>query len=299
MSTPSTTKLQPSTLSKKQIESLYEDGFLVLRQIVPRQVWSDAKRHLMLRIGAIFQAAAGYSPARPAALRPGNGVEEAVQAQKTVGAAPSTLKLFDSVRPLLEWAFDAPIASPAAGQMALNFPSVAGTGINETGWRDEDTPWFGWGGHIDGVWNGGIPIPQKATMSPADEALWYSDPSTNGGKRFYPAEDGHGEHACIKNFTCLVGIPLTDMSEEGSGNVGLMRGSHHDMESFFQAQTRAGGPLGPSGPGWPREYAQAPNRHGLCHYPPRVRAQVRTHGLFCRFVLEMWDILAYGLAYLV
>ena len=67
---------------------------------------------------------------------------------------------------------------------------------------------------------------------------WYADPSTNGGRRFYPASDGHGEDCCMTNFTCLVGIPLSDMSEEGSGNVGLMRGSHHDMQAFLNRQVR-------------------------------------------------------------
>ena len=61
------------------------------------------------------------------------------------------------------------------------------------------------------------------------------------------------------------------MSEEGSGNVGLLRGSCHDMEAFLRKQTELGGPLGPSGPDWPREYTNARNGHGLCHYPPAVR----------------------------
>eukprot|EP01052_Picozoa_sp_SAG31_P064416 SAG31_NODE_23276_length_507_cov_1.137255_1_plen_73_part_10 len=72
----------------------------------------------------------------------------------------------------------------------------------------------------------------------------------------------------MTNFTVLVGIPLSDMSEDGSGNVGLMRGSHHDMESFLDQQHASGGPMGPSGPGWPREYTNARNGRGLCHYPP-------------------------------
>ena len=61
------------------------------------------------------------------------------------------------------------------------------------------------------------------------------------------------------------------MSEEGSGNVGVLRGSCHDMEAFLRKQTELGGPLGPSGPEWPREYTNARNGHGLCHYPPAVR----------------------------
>ena len=77
---------------------------------------------------------------------------------------------------------------------------------------------FGWGGHVDGVWNGGtvspyniymarlhtfiyiqiphthtsiayvlhgegIKIPQSPDLSAEDLSAWYSDPSTNGGTR--------------------------------------------------------------------------------------------------------------------
>ena len=97
--------------------------------------------------------------------------------------------------------------------MAFNFPTEAGESINESGWRDSETPWFGWAGHVDGVWNGGIPVPQSDHLSNEEEEEWYSDPSTNGGTRFYPAELGHEEDTCMTNFTVLVGIPLSDMSE--------------------------------------------------------------------------------------
>ena len=80
-------------------------------------------------------------------------------------------------------------------------------------------------------------------LSEAKASGWYADPSTNGGRHFYPAEEGHGEDCCMTNFTCLVGIPLSDMREEGSGNVGLMGGSHHDMQAFLNHQHRMGGPM--------------------------------------------------------
>ena len=241
---------------------------VVINDLIPKETWSAARRQLMMRLGAVQQAALGYSPARAANLV-GGGQAEAVAAQKATGTLPEVTALFEPIRPILEHALGTPLERAAGGQMALNFPTEAGEGINETGWKDTETPFFGWGGHVDGVWNGGTQIPQSPEAT--DEEKWYSDPSTNGGSRFYPADLGHGEDACLSNFTVLIGVPLSDMSEEGSGNVGLLRGSCHDMEAFLRKQTELGGPLGPSGPEWPREYTNARNGHGLCHYPPAVR----------------------------
>eukprot|EP01046_Picozoa_sp_COSAG06_P009755 COSAG06_NODE_515_length_14818_cov_1329.391263_14_plen_274_part_00 len=223
-------------MDRQSVESLYDNGFVVLKGIVPDDVWVLARRQLILKLGELHAGAMGYSPARPAGLTGKGGLEDAVSAMRSVGGSPEVCQMFGSVQPLLEQALGAPLEAPKQGQMAFNFPTDAGDGINETGWRDSETPWYGWGGHVDGVWNGGTQIPQGQELSAAEADAWYSDPSTNGGTRFYPGTLGHGEDTCMTNFTVLVGIPLSDMSEEGSGNVGLMRGSHHDMESFLNKQ---------------------------------------------------------------
>jgi hypothetical protein len=152
----------PAPLTLEQCERLWEDGYVVLPGVIPSATWRAARRQLMMRLGALQQAALGYSPARPAGLLAGEdgGMADAIERQREVGQLPETLALFEAVRPLLETALGAPITKPDAGQIALNFPTDAGPGINETGWRDDETPWFGWGGHVDGVWNGGTPIPQ-------------------------------------------------------------------------------------------------------------------------------------------
>ena len=43
------------------------------------------------------------------------------------------------------------------------------------------------------------------------------------------------------------------------------------MEEFFRMQDESGGPMGPGGPFWPREDRNAPNGHGVRHYPDFVR----------------------------
>ena len=55
------------------------------------------------------------------------------------------------------------------------------------------------------------------------------------------------------------------------GNLGVLRGSHFAMQEFFATQDAAGGPMGPGGPFWPREDFNAPNGHGVRHYPDYVR----------------------------
>ena len=75
-------------------------------------------------------------------------------------------------------------------------------------------------GHA-GLWNGGIAIPQQvgAQRGLRGESLtrWRRKRSRNGAVRFYP-EPRH--NAAIANFTCLVGVALSDQSVDGCGNLG-------------------------------------------------------------------------------
>jgi hypothetical protein len=151
-------------------------------------------------------------------------------------------------------------------QIATQFPADDALATNEAGWLSRDTPHNGWVGHIDGVWNGGIPAPSVSQrFSAEEEARWYTDPGTNG----VPRQAGKGTH--VTNFTALIGVALSDQRADGAGQLGLLRGGHRHMEAFFRRQRAAGGPLGPGGPGWPRENFDAPNSRGLVHYPDDVR----------------------------
>ena len=67
------------------------------------------------------------------------------------------------------------------------------------------------------------------------------------------------------NFTCLIGIPLSDQSEEGCGNVGLLPGGCHAYEELYQRQREAGTNLGPEGLDWPRVDFDAPSPRPLPH----------------------------------
>lgn len=46
----------------------------------------------------------------------------------------------------------------AAGQMQVLFPPTEDLTqtIGQMGWKNEEVPWYGWGGHLDGQNNGGV-----------------------------------------------------------------------------------------------------------------------------------------------
>ena len=141
-------------------------------------------------------------------------------------------------------------------QIALNFPSEEGeawqySDFNEAGYPDQETPFYGWHGHLDGVWNGGgvagvrqgggLPLVTPDGEPLTDEHLeqWYSDPATNGGRRSYPELD-LSVPVNMANYTCLLGVPLSDQTREGCGNLGLLRGAHFAMEQAFREQRDVG-----------------------------------------------------------
>ena len=81
----------------------------------------------------------------------------------------------------------------------------------------------------------------------------------------------------ITNFTLLIGVPLNDQSEDGMGNLALLKGAHHAVERVFQMQAALGGPLGPGGPNWEREDPLSPTTHGVNMMPPSVRDEFATN----------------------
>ena len=148
--------------------------------------------------------------------------------------------------------------------------AVGDDSIGQAGYPIKDVPFRHWFGHLDGLWNGGCLPPQSREE---DAEGWDAEQATNGALRS-PAEGCN----LANSFTCLLGIALSDQTEEGSGNLGLLRGAHTHMAEFFQAQQQAGGPLGPDGPGWPREDPNAPNGRGLVFIPPPVVEKYEADG---------------------
>ncbi len=257
-----------ATLTPERARRLQRDGYLTLRRAVPDALVLRARRLLFQRMGRLQQAAVS------------GDADQLAAASRLLGrsggdAAFMDLLAHSTARTVLEAAFDGPLREVRGAQLATLFPAEDDRLTNEAGYHNVETPHFGWCGHLDGLWNGGIATPPAGVpMSVEDEARWYADPSTNGGQREYPPDDD-GNRANIANFAALVGVALSDQRAMGSGNLGVLRGAHRHIEAFFRWQHERGGPLGPDGPGWPRVHVEAPNGHGLVHYPPRVRARYR------------------------
>jgi hypothetical protein len=253
------------TLTERQQKSLYRDGFLVIRNAVPQAMVQAARRKLNMSMGQLRNRAAGAKKLA--------SVQSAVTDTFRVGADPAILDLFNKTdaRRTIEAFFGGPVETAKGAQVATTFPTEPTDQVNESGFKDSETPFHGWCGHLDGLWNGAAPVPGIGeSFTAAKQRKWYQDPSRNGCFREYPALNSN-----LRNFGALVGIALSDQRLEGAGNLGLLKGAHHKMGQFFQQQRAAGGPLGPDGPDWPREHTEAPNGHGLRHYPEAVRNAYR------------------------
>jgi hypothetical protein len=255
-------------LTLQQQRDIYRDGFVVLSNIIPQEMVNAARREINMNLGDVRAGAMGAENL--------SDIKTATKTLERVGSDKVILDLFNNtdVKKTVEAFFGRRIKPAAVAQLAIPFPQKPGENVNESGYHDKDTPFYGWCGHLDGLWNGGDRIPEIGKeLTPHRRHKWYSDPSRNGCYRTYD------QNCNVHNFTALVGIALSDQTIEGCGNLGLLKGAHHRIGEFFQQQRDAGGPLGPDGPGWKREHTEAPNGHGLRHYPEQVRAAFRKDAL--------------------
>lgn len=234
--------MNATALDRNQKQALYRDGFVVVPGAVPAPQVDAARRRLFMGLGA------------------GDGPR---------GSEPAFLDLFNAtaLHDIVQEALG-PVDAAAGCQLATRWPADPSQRVNEAGYRDCDTPFRGWHGHLDGLWNGATPVHQDVdcAMTAEQLAAWHREPSRNGCRKAFPERGAN-----VANFAALVAVALSDQREAGAGNVGVLRGAHHEMERFFQAQRAAGGPLGPDGPNWPRLDESAPNGAGLRHYPDAVR----------------------------
>ena len=266
------------TLSASEKVSFYENGYIVLHGVVPVEYVAAARRLVNLGLGNLRAKELNAALVARAAGEPINSesledIRNATIASMRAGTDSTILDLVapeSDLMSIVEDALGGSVRDLTGAQLATNFPTDPKPIINETGYPDQETPFYAWHGHLDGLWNGATAIHQETTlpMTDAQWDAWLKEPARNGVMKSYP-EYG----TSISNFTGLLGIPLSDQLQVGSGNLGLLAGAHHHIERFFQYQREVGGPLGPDGPGWERFDREAPNGCGLRHYPEVVREQ--------------------------
>ena len=159
---------------------------VILRDLVPQASVVAARRAVNSAIGAAYHSS--VRPLRPHELEK-VGEDPRAALASAAGASPEVTGLLNetAVREAVEDALGRPIPDAATGQVALLFPNTAinlsnpspqtEESIGQVGYANKDIPFFGWSGHLDGMWSGGTPPPQTAEEVDWDE--WYSEPGTN------------------------------------------------------------------------------------------------------------------------
>ena len=247
-----------------QSRRFYRQGYLKIPGVIPPEKVFAARREMFLRMGSTI------SQIGPS-VRSGKLEKLGETAWSLFSASEGEIfiDLFNKteLKKVLEKALGSRVLPIRAAQLATLFPADTGDSTNEYGYLDKDTPHYGWTGHLDGLWNGGIAVPRVGKRLRGEKLKsWNASKSTNGVNKTNPEFNAN-----IMNFTALVGVALSDQTSLGSGNLGVLKGGHRHMERFFSDQLEKGGPLGPDGPGWERENRKAPNGRGLVHYPRAVR----------------------------
>ena len=209
-------------LNRVQKLALYRDGYIVLRNAVPKELTFQARRTINMLIGRY-------------------GAQRRYKHTALAAQLPDLINKSD-LSPILQKLMG-PFDAPTRGFAALLFPTEA-----------QDNPNFGWQPHLDGLWAGKLPETAAEVddwRSPRTDHFGTGDARARGGNNTPFFQDP----ACtlaLGSFTAFVGVSLNDQSEFGRGNLCLLRGANEHVQEFFREQRRAGEGIGPEGKDWPR-----------------------------------------------
>ena len=241
-------------LSDDEKRDFYRDGFVVLRDIIPKELIATAQGRY--REGE-------------------NGLDmmHATEFTDLINKSPLTSILRDAMGE-----FD----PPTAARHIVRPPSQKpGDHFDALGYRDKDIPYFGANLHMDG--EAVYQTPQEpAEGTPGEIYERYIKTGRKGdigrcaestGINFSPLFHDPDMTNSLGGFTAFIFVCLSDQTMEGGGQTNVLRGAHHAMEEFFRWQYREGRRFGPEGPGWPRLNHDVPNRCGYNHLPPAIYEQ--------------------------
>ena len=227
-------------ISQEEKTRFYHDGYLILRNAVPKELTRDARERVQ-------------------GLRAKGGTHDFQRGFQFFATSPECQQAFvnmfegsqlgSCLRKLI-----GPF-SPIIACDAHNTPGAA-----DGGFVGGDQGDFG---HIDGMM---APPPQWYPSNVEDILALGKDPNDPMQMHRYMEHLDHTVQnpmgtpfymdpertLTIGDFTAFVGVAFSDQTEIGCGQLGVRRGFHHDMEQFFRMQRDAGGPIGYEGPGWPR-----------------------------------------------
>lgn len=214
--------MHPSTLSSTEKQKLKEDGFVILKNVVPHDLIVKAK-------------------------------EPINQDQKKIvyGDNETVNNLYiESVLRDIVLDIMGPHTVPNYAQVAVTQPQQGDAVV-----RKPATEVFHPQAHVDGGWAGPCPMSRSEILaSGATLETWGSDgdPKSMGPFGGAPLWQDRERTVAIGSFTALVGICLNDQREPSKGQFSVRRGAHEAVEAFFCHQRDLGGPIGGGGPDWPR-----------------------------------------------
>jgi hypothetical protein len=210
-------------LTHAQREQLFQDGFVIVRGVVPRELTQRAK-----------------------ALVPNSLYSQRVLTPSAeLTTHKDVLALFNDT-----------VLSKIMHNEVGSFPPVIGSqvAIHPGGQKYHSDTVSAMGAHIDGsistfprlpseITADGLPIDRESIFGENDEVI-----GSNAGVVWQDPD----RTISVGSYTAIVGVALNNQLTPGKGQFGVLRGMHEDVEASFQMQRDAGGPVGPEGPGWPR-----------------------------------------------
>lgn len=241
----------PTTLSETQKQTLYDDGYVVLKGAVEQKLVDAALDSVK-------------SVERPAIFGSDSVMTDLVNASTVTPILHEAMGYFDP---------------PKSCQVGFTPVSKPNDRFTSLGYRERDTPYFAAQSHVDGSMTIGVPQ-EVQTGTPEEIYRRYIATGPNGDLGRSPDVIGHNMVPMFQDpemtlglgsFTAFVFVCLNDQTVEGRGQTALLKGAHHEVEKFFRWQRDTNNHLGVEGPGWPRLNHDVPNRCGLVYLPEAVR----------------------------
>lgn len=241
-------------LSFEEKQSLHRDGYVILKNVIPHKILSGAIDALKTH-DHDFDKRLGYDQ------------------RMTDLINRSHLKsILDEVI--------GPFDPPTSCHVAVKEQTDPSSKINNIGYRDEDTPYFGSFLHMDGLCSINVPQnTQTGSYKQIYEKYIRSGPKGDLGHsaevighNLVPLFQDPEKTLSLGSFTALICVCLSPQTEEGWGQTAVLPGAHHKTEEFFRWQRDQTGQIGPEGPDWPRLDYHAPNRCGIKYLPDAVQA---------------------------
>jgi hypothetical protein len=129
--------------------------------------------------------------------------------------------------------------------------------------------------HVDGSWGGEIPSrAQDIDIDkgrPIDAARYFGENDDRRGNNDGQLWLDPDRKISLGSYSVLVGVCLNEQLTPGNGQFSVLKGLHHEVEASFRRQRDAGGVIGSEGPGWPRIRIDENGRPQLNGLPDSVR----------------------------